>query len=493
VRLTGIALAMVVLFLCAADPARAADLPPNLRSMLEKSASLHLTRFPIGFWNYTSLKEDGARMDEAEVEEWADAGFTVTMSPRFDPTDAKQMAHLRRMLKWAEQRGMKLILCDPRTYGPRASADGKEVPVPKDQAEKIAAAVKDFRTEPAVFGFEVGDEPDVPAMNAFLGSYRLTKEAAPQWHPFANFLPYYGPGLEKSTTYPTWADYLNFAGTYFAPAKLDFLCYDCYTQMLSDPLGVDIYFGNLRLYREMAWQAGMPFWTTLLAVGHFDYRCPSYDDLRWQFNTALASGANGLMWFHYYLRGGESNYRSAPVDENWDRTQTYYDLRRIQKAFHRRYGDLFQHLAPTRVTFYPVARGAGQVFTPDELVSEITVDAPVFVDPEGKRHELRDPNHPLLLGEFVDLQGGRYVMLVNNSTEKSVRVALKFPGSDVKLFSWADGHEQEGLAYSADVNSSRKMERTEKGLRVWHWLAPGQEAVYRVDSELARNAKITVP
>ncbi len=492
-RSTGIALAMAVRLLCAMTATQAADLPPNLRSMLEKSASLQLTRFPIGFWNYTSLKQDGARLDEAEVEEWADAGFTVTMSPSFDPADAEQVAQIRRMLKWADQRGMKLVLCDPRTYGPRASADGKEVSIPKDRAEKLAAAIEDFRNEPAVFGFEVGDEPDLPAMNAFLGSYRLAKEAAPQWHPFANFLPYYSPGLETATTYPTWADCLNFAAANFAPAKLDFLCYDCYTQMLPDPLGVDIYFGNLRLYREMAWRTGIPFWTTLLSVGHFDYRCPSYDDLRWQFNTALASGANGVMWFLYYLREGESNYRGAPVDENWDRTQTYYDLRRIQKAFHRRYGDLFQHLAPTRVTFYPVARGAGQVFTPDELVSEITVDAPTFVDLAGKRHELRDPNHPLLLGEFVDAKGGRYAMLVNNSTEKSVRVALTFPGSDVKLFSWADGREREGLAYSADVNSSRKMERTEQGLRVWHWLAPGQEAVYRVDSEQARHAKITVP
>jgi len=469
----------------------AADLPDSLRSMLEKSASLGLGRFPIGFWNYADLGTDAVHLDEAAVAEWADAGFTVTMGPSFDPSHPEQVQHMGNLLAWAERRGMKLILSDPRTRGPRSSAGGSEVALPREQAARIAAAVAAFARHPAAFGFHIGDEPDLPRMNAHLDCARLTKEAAPRLHPFLNFLPYYSPGLEAAASYPTWDDYLAFFSAAAQRGKLDLFCYDCYTQMLADPLGVDIYFGNLRLYREMAWRAGIPFWTTLLAVGHFDYRCPSYDDLRWQFNTAIASGAQGILWFHYYLRGGESNYRLAPVDENWERTATYYHLRHFQKLFHRRYGDLFLRLAPTRVSFWPHPRGGGEMFTPDELVAEIIVDSGAFVDPRGALHEPRDPKHPLLLGEFTDATGGRYVMLVNNSAEKSVRVALTFPGPDVKIYSWDNGREREGAAYSADVNSSRMLERSEHGVRIWHWLAPGQEAVYRVDSEAIRKAPIT--
>ena len=46
---------------------QAVDLPQNLRAMLDKSASLSLQRFPIGFWNYTNLTEHAQYMDEAET------------------------------------------------------------------------------------------------------------------------------------------------------------------------------------------------------------------------------------------------------------------------------------------------------------------------------------------------------------------------------------------------------------------------------------------
>jgi hypothetical protein len=203
-------------------------------------------------------------------------------------------------------------------------------------------------------------------------------------------------------------------------------------------------------------------------VGHFRYRTPNYDELRWQFNTALASGANGILWFFYYMRKPHDNYRLSPVDEHWDRTETYYDLRRLQKGFHRLYRNLFSGLVSTRVTFLPEPYGGGAAFTPNELVAAVEPDK---------------ENHPILVGEFVDSQGRRYIMVVNNSTTDSVRVALRFPGDQTKLFSWNwDGEEVEGPAYSA-----QRVEKTAGGLSVRHWLAPGQEAVYRVESPRIRE------
>ncbi|UCH33441.1 MAG: hypothetical protein JSV65_12785 [Armatimonadota bacterium] len=467
-KFVDIGLAAAVLLVLAA-PLGAAELPANLRSMLEKSASLGLDRFPIGFWNYTNLTAHGQYMDEAEVEEWADAGFTVTMTPSFDPGKPEQVEHMRRMLEWADARGMKLIICDPRTYGPHHGEATDPVPVPADHAQKIAAALADFRGSPAVFGFHIGDEPNRFNNDAYFESYRMLGEAAPDLHPFMNLLPYWH-GAEGYVGYETWGDYLDAA---VRKSNLDFLCYDCYAQMNPGTSGWDMYYENLREYREAAQRGGVPFWTTILSVGHFRYRCPNYNELRWQFNTAIASGANGILWFFYYMRQPHDNYRLSPVDENWDRTQTYYDIRRFQKAFHRHYGDLFLRLAPTRVTFTPEAYGGGEVFTPNELVAEVTPDK------EG---------HPLLLGQFVDIEGRRYVMLVNNSTDESVNAALTFPGADVKIHSWNwSGQEHEGGAYCAGRTS-----RSDAGLRVSHWLAPGQEAVYRVDSEAIRAAAVAV-
>jgi hypothetical protein len=49
-----------------------------------------------------------------------------------------------------------------------------------------------------------------------------------------------------------------------------------------------------------------------------------------------------------------------------------------------------RQLAATRVSFYPEAFGGGQVFTPDGIVARILPDK---------------ADHPLLVGEFVDLAG----------------------------------------------------------------------------------------
>ena len=434
------------------------QIPANLRHMIEKTQSFGLASFPIGFWSYTNLAEHGQQMDEAAVEEWADAGFTVPQSPGFEPADAGQKEHILRLLDWSQKRGMKLILCDPRGY---AKSEGGKVAA--GYADGIRAAVRDFGSHPALFGFHVGDEPDKSAKDAFAESYRIQKEIAPQLHPFANLLPYW-PGAEAHVGAPSWPAYLD---EYSKSSSADLLSYDCYMQLNPGTAGQQGYYQNLRLYRDAALRNGIPFWNTILSVGHFRYRVPSLDDIRWQFNTTVAYGAHGVMWFFYYMREPHENYRRAPIDEFWHRTQTYDDLRLVQKSFHRRYGALFTHLASTRAAFYPEAFGGGEVFTPDELVSRVLPD--------------RD-GHPLLIGEFTDLEGRRYVMLVNNSVTDSANVGLTFPGADVKVFSWNwYGKEVEGPAFSATGQPLRD----EHGLTVRHWLAPGEEAVYRVESSAA--------
>jgi hypothetical protein len=77
-------------------------------------------------------------------------------------------------------------------------------------------------------------------------------------------------------------------------------------------------------------------------------------------------------------------------------------------------------------------------------------------------------------------------MVVNNSMTENVNVGITFPGSDVRVFSWNwSGAEYEGSAYSASGQ-----ERDQNGFTIYHWLAPGQEAVYRVESASAANEPI---
>jgi len=434
--------------------------PDNVRAIIEMTQSFGLGRYPISFWSYTNLKEHGQYMDEAEVEEWADAGFTIPQSPSYDPNNPEQKAHILRLLDWANERGMKLILCDARCHAKRGPG-GQGGLIPPDYADSVRAAVEDFGSHPATFGFHVGDEPGADMKRGFFECYRVQKEIAPHLHPFANLLPFF-PGIEARAGTDTWSNYLD---EYVRESQADLISYDCYAQMNPGQNGWHNYYENLRLYREASLRNGVPFWNTVLSVGHFRYRCPNLDEIRWQFNTTIASGAHGLLWFFYYMRQPHDNYRLSPVDEHWDRTDTYYNIRRVQKNFHRHYGALFTSLVSTRVTFYPEAWGGGETFTPDGLVSRILPDV------EG---------HPILIGEFTDIEGRRYVMLVNNSMTENVNVGITFPGKDVRVFSWNwSSNEYEGPAYCAAGQS-----RDENGLTIRHWLAPGQEAVYRVEAEI---------
>ncbi|MBI2298623.1 MAG: hypothetical protein HYU66_06670 [Armatimonadetes bacterium] len=434
----------------------AADVPANVKAILDKSASFGLHKYPLSFWSYTNLNEHAAHMTEAEVQQWDDCGFTVPQSPSFDPAKPEQVAHMRRLLDWAQARGMKLILCDPRCNAHWVDQGGKLV-VPAGYADGVRAAIGQFGDHPALFGFHVGDEPDAPMKDAFFECYRVQKQLAPQLHPFANLLPYFA-GIEARAGTDTWPNYLD---EYSRKSSADLLCYDCYVQMWSGQRGWDDYFNNLRLNREAALRNGIPFWNTVLSVGHYAYRCPSYDDLRWQFNTTVASGAHGLLWFFYYMRQPHVNYRLAPVDEHWDRTQTWWDIRRVQKSFHRFYGDLFTRIVCTKVMFGGTAFGGGEKFAPDDLVAGLT--------PEDA---------PALVSEFLDAEGRRYVMLVNLSLTDSRQIGLTFAGEKARYFSWDwYGHEYEGPAYGSSGAS-----KDEHGLpKVEHFLAPGQEAVYRID------------
>jgi hypothetical protein len=130
---------------------------------------------------------------------------------------------------------------------------------------------------------------------------------------------------------PGWDAYLDRCAKL---SNCDLISYDCYLP-LQNPAsqrvrGIDRYFENLRLYRDASHRNGLPFWNTVLCIGHWMYSCPNLDEIRWQFNTSVACGAHGISWFHWYLPKPILNYRLPPVDEFWQETQTYHDIRRVQ-------------------------------------------------------------------------------------------------------------------------------------------------------------------
>lgn len=466
-------LASMVLVLMFASSVSALDVPRNLRAVVDKRQSLGLSQYPIGFWSSdVPFARYSERMNKGAVEDWANEGFSIVMSPKYDAKDPRQVAHISKMLDWCKDRNIKMILCDPRCYA-KADVEGKHVA--SNYADQVRAAVKDFGGHPALFGFHVGDEPNSAFLPVFRECYQVQNDISPTLHPFGNLLPLMQVPLDGVTPEKYLDEYVSKTGA-------DLLSYDCYTQMLTRERGdnkqfgeggIDNYFENLRVFRDGSLRNGVPFWTTVLSVGHLCYRCPNLDDIRWQFNTAVCCGASGILYWFYYMVEPNANYRQAPVDELWQNTSGHYNLGLVHNSFRKVYGDLFTRIVSTKVMFYGKVYGHGRPFAPDALISDISTDL---------------PNHPVLIGEFADIEGKRYVMIVNNSQTTDAQITVTFPGKDVKVCSWNWDHSEcPGHSFATTGGGL-----TEAGYAVQHWLAPGQEAVYRVESSLIDSQPVPV-
>ena len=95
------------------------------------AAKAKVSRFPIGFWPTGSPGDITAQM----VNEWAEAGITMTYA-------GGSRGHMKRLLDVAHERGIRIIICDPRVAAPHQQDEGQRVP--KDYRSTVQALVSDY-------------------------------------------------------------------------------------------------------------------------------------------------------------------------------------------------------------------------------------------------------------------------------------------------------------------------------------------------------------
>lgn len=410
-----------------------------------------MERFPIGFWNYTAT----GQLPPEAVRDWADLGMTMAVSPEYDHTRHDKNA-LLAILDACAKHDIKVILSDSRARWNDASE------APEEYERRFTAAYEDFGKHPAAMGFHVGDEPwSDKAFADCIAAHRIQLKVAPELTPHLNFLPYWEGQERDVLKAPTFSDW---AKRMVEQADLKILCYDCYSQMNPEESGVHQYFTNLRKFSEAADATGITPWTTLLSVGHFRYRCPNEDDMRWQLNTAVASGMKGILWFFVYERDPMSNYRVPPIDEFGERTQTFEWMSRVNRHFLHQFGDFFMR-AEHKGTYHVGKQYGG--YAPFEAGK--TSD--VILDVESV-HGL-----PAVVGLF-EKDGERFAAVVNNNTRESGQFRLHVP-KDVKVFrrmNW-DGSFSDLRTNSHDAFYTE----TETECIGGDWLAPGQMKVYKYE------------
>jgi hypothetical protein len=410
---------------------------------------LNLPQFPIGFWSYTRFDQIGPEA----VQDYVDCGITVAQTPRFRPGIDRPEAMLA-FLDACDQAGLRAIVCDDRTYfWTWAQVGGAQ-----GFRRQVEEAVRDFGDHPAVMGFHVGDEPNRTNTQQAFRASAIHKEVAPHLSPFLNLGPY-GPGTCEWVGYP---DYNDFLADYVRIGKPDYLCFDVYWQLLPEDAGREDYFACLRMYSDAARRYSLPLWITPLAVGHFRYRRPTEDLFRWQVNTAAAHGLTGLCWFFFYMREPHDNYRVPPVDEHWERTETFEWLSRVNRSFLQWHAPLLLELELKNVYH------EGQVWGGYPRLAD---NSRLVHHTEGRL--------PLIVAEFKDGLGRDIVAVVNNSQENSDQAIIRWRGTPRVVHIRWQGQEEEARAYVRDeADRGKPTDEIMTGL----WLAPGQMEMYRLDN-----------
>ncbi|NLX07798.1 MAG: hypothetical protein GXY33_21880 [Phycisphaerae bacterium] len=402
--------------------------------------------FPIGFWNYALAN----RPEAMRVRDWVDAGMTLASSPTFDPARDDKAAFIEMLDRCAEA-GVRVIVWDERSLWP-AFKNGEDA-----YRAGFAEALADFGSHPAVLGFKVLDEPQAAQFDSACRICRIHKEMAPRLSPFVNLVPWL-EGIEGWTGRADWPAYLD---EFVDAACPDMLSFDVYSQMNPGTEGWDMYFRNLRDYRAAADRHKIPLWVTLLSVGHFRYRCPREDDLRWQLNTAAAHGANGVMWFFFYMRQPHDNFRVAPIDEHWERTETFEWLSRVNRTFLKGPAETLAKLTLRHVAHVGRAWGGW----------------PLFDGQDGRVSQAKSLHGTdLIVSQFTDAQGADYVAVVNNSQTDSTEAQIRFRARRPRV--WHVGWL--GQQTPLHENVAERWMLGVDYMVVRHWLAPGQMELFKV-------------
>ena len=408
--------------------------------------------FPIGFWNYPAVGAYGIE----EVDRWVKCGITWNQSPRFSYDTNKPEELIELMDKCAEQ-GIKMTVCIKGLTYKDALNDPEAYRILFDRA------YRDFGKHPATEGFFIGDEPvGDEQMRGCVEAYRAMLSAAPESQPFINFNPFY-QGFEeaalKGQPFKEWVrDFCESSGCRR-------ICYDCYNQMNEGEEGTEFYFLNLNKYTEIAQDVGIEVWTTLLSSAHFLYRAPSEDDLRWQLSTAVASGCTGILWFFFYDKLCNNNYRSSPIDPFGEETDTYRNLQRVQRIFHAMYGDLLVNLKWKRTWHFQKAYGGYPLFGED--------DHPLIM------HVNSEQGLPGILSRFEDAQGKEYICIVNNSPFKPGCFTFTLSKKTQKILRIRENGAQE-VDFIANHHDAVYRENA-FDILAGCYLAPGQMELFRFE------------
>ena len=366
--------------------------------------------FKIGFWNYV---ETGILDPKKAVKDWKELGMTLPMSFAYDPKKHKK-EDMIALLDECHKEGMKVIVCDIRASYRTLCKIGVEA-----YEKGMREAVADFASHPAVFGFEVGDEPNKEQWQSAIDAYKINLKCAPHLTPFINMFPMWGEDDFELALGVPGEKYADLNADFMQKAGAKLISYDYYGQcaFFEREKWLDLYFKNLNIFKEAAERNNGQYFNSVLCVPHWAFREPTEDDIRWQISTSVAHGASGIMWFFIYERTLDGSYRRSPIDLFWNRTPLFDILSRQNRIYNEFYAKILKGYHFDKVWHYLKALGDTEEFVGN---SEL----------EGIKHIVNPV--PTAVSRFINNEGKVAYILVNLSQTEPTKIQPNFTGTLAK-------------------------------------------------------------
>jgi hypothetical protein len=288
---------------------------------------------------------------------------------------------------------------------------------------RVKSTVRAAGSSPAVVGYFITDEPSVSDFPALAKAVAAVKKYAPGKFAYINLFPSYATLGAPNTSQLGTSNYTDYLERFVAEVKPQLISYDNYMVQYSDDLrnraAAATYYSNLLEVRSVAVEHHLPCLNIVASCQlQKDKTIPSPQNLLFQAYTTLAAGFRGVTWYTYF---GDF-YRYAPLAKSGEKTPTWAALQEVNRQV-ATLAPVMSRLTSTGVLFSAPAPADNLPLLPGQLVESVACANPVMV------------------GEFKQDNGDRYVMIVNVSLEHSARFTLKTtrPANTISIVSATDG------------------------------------------------------
>ena len=278
--------------------------------------------------------------------------------------------------------------------------------------EKRSIYVKAFQDEKHFGGLKFKDEPKFSDLDELQVQDSKMMNAAPKNLIYMNLVGV----LEKTFTgnLTNFYDYLELLQDKFAPEVWSYDYYPILTKNGKLIIEYDQFYSDLEDFSTISQKTGRPFWAYCESMAYKTktYSRPAATEayLRWEAFSALAYGAQGIVYWTYGQRKSNAveDYTSALVNLNGKKSKAWYAAKKVNGEI-KKYNDIFyqckvKEVRHTGDRIYKGTRKLSGAFGPLQMVR--SQEAGVMVS-------------------MIENNGKEYIMVVSRDVLKKQKVTLE--------------------------------------------------------------------